>query len=341
MKYGFREKIIINNKKVNYNFSNDLKTNLKKLKVKNKKSKVNDKKTILFSKYKNNIVKEIARIKINGSSFSAKDNKKIKVNNEKTILFWKDKNNIIKEIPKNKINDASFNTKDNKKAIIKCVDIEKEVKTASFSSMILKNINLEIYEGEIVIILGPSGSGKTTLLNIIASIDKPSKGNVYIDDIIVNKLNDKELTKLRREKISYIYQRYGLIPISTVFDNIKLGQNLVEKEDRKIDFDMIISKIGLQNYLSKFPHELSGGQKQRVAIARAILKQPRLMLCDEPTGALDEETSKNIIDLFLTINKEYKTTIVMVTHNNNLVSIADKVVYIKDGCIEKIEYKKI
>lgn len=302
MKYESKEKIIINNKKVNDIFSDDLKTNFKELNVDR--------------------------------------NTKIKIGNKKNIISSEEKKHIVREIPKIKINDTLLNVKENKKIIIKCVDIEKEIKTASFSSTILKNINLEIYEGEIVIILGPSGSGKTTLLNIIASIDKPSKGDVYIDNIVVNKLNDKELTKLRREKISYIYQRYGLIPISTVFDNIKLGQHLVEKEDRKIDFDMIISKTGLNNYLSKFPHELSGGQKQRVAIARAILKQPRLMLCDEPTGALDEETSKNIIDLFLTINKEYKTTIVMVTHNNNLVNIADKVVYIKDGSIEKIEYKK-
>lgn len=305
------------------------------------KSDINSKKSNkLFYMFKKNNKKNIDLISKKKLSNAINIKSTLNENNKNII-----KTQLSKNIKENIVNKQIISNQPQKNleknnVVIKCVDIEKEIKTASFSSIILKNINLEIIEGEIVIILGPSGSGKTTLLNIIASIDKPSKGDVYIDDVIVNKLNDKKLTKLRREKISYIYQRYGLIPISTVFDNIKLGQNLVKKENRQIDFDMVIDKTGLKDYLSKFPHELSGGQKQRVAIARAILKQPRLMLCDEPTGALDEETSKKIIDLFLMINREYKATIVMVTHNNDLVRIANKVVYIKDGFIEKIEYKK-
>lgn len=305
------------------------------------KSDINSKKSNkLFYMFKKNNKKNIDLIPKKKLSNAINIKSTLNENNKNII-----KTQLSKNIKENIVNKQIISNQPQKNleknnVVIKCVDIEKEIKTASFSSIILKNINLEIIEGEIVIILGPSGSGKTTLLNIIASIDKPSKGDVYIDDVIVNKLNDKKLTKLRREKISYIYQRYGLIPISTVFDNIKLGQNLVKKENRQIDFDMVIDKTGLKDYLSKFPHELSGGQKQRVAIARAILKQPRLMLCDEPTGALDEETSKKIIDLFLMINREYKATIVMVTHNNDLVRIANKVVYIKDGFIEKIEYKK-
>lgn len=220
--------------------------------------------------------------------------------------------------------------------LISCTNIDKTIKTASYQAKILENVNVTIDEGEIVIILGPSGSGKTTLLNIIAGIDHPTNGQVLVDGIDIHKLNDKNLTKFRREKIAYIYQRYGLIPISTVFDNIKLGQHLVPAEHRTIDFDLVIKKTGLEKMLSKFPHELSGGQKQRVAISRAILKQPKLMLCDEPTGALDEETSKNIIDLFLMVNRDYRTTIVMVTHNNELVSIADKIIYIKDGKVDKV-----
>lgn len=248
-------------------------------------------------------------------------------------------------------NNYKTKRKLNGRQIITCKSIDKEVKTSSYHAKILEDINVTINEGEIVIILGPSGSGKTTLLNIIAGIDFPTKGNVIISDykkinnslsdvienINIHKLSDSKLTEFRKEKIAYIYQRYGLIPIATVFDNIKLGQHLVPVKERKIDFDSIIKKTGLETLLSKFPHELSGGQKQRVAIARAILKQPRLMLCDEPTGALDEKSSANIIDLFLMVNREFNTTIVMVTHNNNLVEIADKVIYIKDGKIDRID----
>ncbi|WP_412032672.1 ABC transporter ATP-binding protein [Malacoplasma muris] len=286
--------------------------------------------------------------------------------NKKNILNTKSNISLPPSQPLDKTREISNNNNINYRtkrklsgrSIISCNSIIKEIKTASFHARILENINVTINEGEIVIILGPSGSGKTTLLNIIAGIDFPTRGNVIVSDfkkidkkdqnspmnnnqvlehINIHRLSDNKLTQFRREKIAYIYQRYGLIPISTVFDNIKLGQNLVPVDERRIDFDSIIEKTGLKQYLSKFPHELSGGQKQRVAIARAILKQPRLMLCDEPTGALDEETSAKIIDLFLMVNREFNTTIVMVTHNNSLVEIADKVIYIKDGKVDKID----
>ena len=229
-------------------------------------------------------------------------------------------------------------SKDN--VVVECVDVCKDIKTVSYKTEILKNINLKINAGEITIILGPSGSGKTTLLNIIAGIEQVTSGQVYLNKVLINNLNDNSLTKLRRDKIAYIYQRYGLIPIATVFDNIKLGENLVKKNQQKIDFNMVVEKTGLKELLTKFPHELSGGQKQRVAIARSLMKQPELMLCDEPTGALDDESSNKIIELFKMINNDFKTTIVMVTHNNELIKIANKVIYIKDGQIEKIDINK-
>lgn len=238
----------------------------------------------------------------------------------------------------NNLNTNNYiNNQQNRNIEIECRNISKTIKTSSFKAEILQNINLKIYQGEIVIILGPSGSGKTTLLNVIAGIEHPTGGDVYIKGKIVNKLNDKELTEFRRNHIAYIYQRYGLVPISTVWDNIKLGQNLVPKNKRTVNIDEVINIVGIEKIKNKFPHELSGGQKQRVAIARAILKQPEIMLCDEPTGALDDETSKNIIDLFLKVNKEFNTTIVMVTHNNSLVSIATKIIRIQDGKIVGIE----
>ena len=221
---------------------------------------------------------------------------------------------------------------------IECVNIEKSVKElGSAKTVILKNINLQINKGEITIILGPSGSGKTTLLNVIAGIDKATSGNCFVKNVDINSINDKQLIKFRRNHISYIYQRYGLIPILSCYDNIRIGQHLVEKKKRVLNIDDIVKIVDIEPLLEKFPHELSGGQRQRVAIARAIIKQPEIMLCDEPTGALDSETSKKIINLFLEINKLFNTTIVMVTHEPSLVNIATKVIYIEDGQIEKIE----
>lgn len=226
---------------------------------------------------------------------------------------------------------------------IECINIEKSVKElGNAKTVILKDINLKINKGEITIILGPSGSGKTTLLNVIAGIDRATAGKCLVKDVDINNISDKKLVKFRRNHISYIYQRYGLIPILSCYDNIRIGQHLVEKKKRVLNIDEIIKIVDIEHLLEKFPHELSGGQRQRVAIARAIIKQPEIMLCDEPTGALDSETSKKIINLFLEINKLFNTTIVMVTHEPSLVKIATKVIYIEDGQIEKIEkYDKV
>ncbi|MDE5775117.1 MAG: ABC transporter ATP-binding protein, partial [Malacoplasma sp.] len=254
--------------------------------------------------------------------------KKIKY---KQIDFSQQKN-------KNNTNNSVSNPKISDNVEIKCIGIQKDVKEiGSAKTTILKNINLEINKGEITIILGPSGSGKTTLLNVIAGIDKATSGKCFIKNVDINAISDKELVKFRRNYISYIYQRYGLISILSCYDNIRMGQNLVEKSRRILNIDEIIKIVDIEPLLDKFPHELSGGQRQRVAIARAIIKQPEIMLCDEPTGALDSDTSRKIIDLFLEINKKFKTTIVMVTHEPSFVRIATKVIYIKDGEIEKIQ----
>lgn len=219
---------------------------------------------------------------------------------------------------------------------VKCQNMNKEYGNFYNKIQILKNIDFEIYSGEFVVILGPSGSGKTTLLNIIAGIEKATSGNCFIKNININNVDDKQLVQIRKKYISYVYQRYGLIPIISCIDNIKMGQNLISKNQRKIDLDEIIEIVGIKNILNKFPHEISGGQKQRVAIARAIIKQPEIMICDEPTSALDTITSKKIIDLFVKLNQMYKTTIVMVTHDNSLAKIADRIIYLKDGQIDKI-----
>ncbi|MDE7112526.1 MAG: ABC transporter ATP-binding protein, partial [Malacoplasma sp.] len=214
-------------------------------------------------------------------------------NKYKQIDFSQQKN----KSKNNGIQNNLSNINTSEKVEIKCVNIQKDVKElGSSKTTILKNINLEINKGEITIILGPSGSGKTTLLNVIAGIDKATNGNCFIKNVDINAINDKELVKFRRNYISYIYQRYGLISILSCYDNIRMGQALVEKSKRVLNIDEIIKIVDIENLLEKFPHELSGGQRQRVAIARAIIKQPEIMLCDEPTGALDGETSKKIID---------------------------------------------
>lgn len=218
-----------------------------------------------------------------------------------------------------------------------CQKIDKLVKSLAFSTDILYSIDLTIDKGDIVVILGPSGSGKTTLLNIMAGVDKPTNGHVYIDGKCITDMNDKDITLFRKEKIAYIYQRYGLIPILSVLDNIKIGQELVKKDKRNVDIQDLVSTMGLNDLLEKFPHELSGGQKQRVSISRAIAKQPSVMFCDEPTGALDKENADITIDLFLKLNQKFKTTIIIVTHDNNLVKNANKVLHLKDGKIWKTE----
>lgn len=236
----------------------------------------------------------------------------------------------------NKENNKENEIINNSNVDIKCVNINKEFGNSFNKVQILKDINLEINSGEIVVILGPSGSGKSTLLNAIAGIDKATSGSCFVKGTDINSISDNELVSIRKKYISYIYQRYGLIPILNCLDNIRMGQNLVTKDNRKINLDEIIEIVGIKDILNKFPHEISGGQRQRVAIARSVIKQPEIMICDEPTGALDTETSLKIIDLFLKINELYKTTIVMVTHDNSLVDIAHKIIYLEDGIIKKI-----
>lgn len=236
-------------------------------------------------------------------------------------------NNKDKELIPSKIIDSNVD--------VKCVNLYKEYRSIKKKAFpILENINIEILSGEIAIILGPSGSGKTTLLNAISGIDIATKGKCYIKGVNINKISGENLVKMRKKHIAYVYQKYGLIPILTCIDNIRMSQNLVPKENRVINIDEIVKIVGIDQILHKFPHEISGGQRQRVAIARAIVKQPDIMICDEPTGALDSITSKKIIELFYKINKLYKTTIVMVTHDNEISAIANRLIYIKDGKIE-------
>lgn len=197
---------------------------------------------------------------------------------------------------------------------------------------VLKDISLSVGKGEFVVLLGPSGSGKSTLLNIIGGIDTADSGNIRIRDKNMSDMDEKALTSYRREHLGYIFQMYNLIPNLTVRENIEVGAYLSKNP---LDIDEIISTLGLWEHQNKIPSQLSGGQQQRCSIGRAIVKNPDILLCDEPTGALDYNTSKEILALIEEVNHKYGNTVIMVTHNDAIKNMADFVVKLRDGVIRK------
>lgn len=197
---------------------------------------------------------------------------------------------------------------------------------------VLKDISLEIEKGEFVVLLGPSGSGKSTLLNIIGGIDNADSGKIIIREKSMSDMDEKTLTSYRREHLGYIFQMYNLIPNLTVRENIEVGAYLSKNP---LNIDEIIAVLGLTEHQNKVPSQLSGGQQQRCAIGRAIVKNPDILLCDEPTGALDYNTSKEILALIEEVNQKYGNTVIMVTHNDAIKNMADFVVKLRDGVIRK------
>lgn len=201
----------------------------------------------------------------------------------------------------------------------------------------LNKVNLEIEEGEIVVILGPSGSGKSTMLNILSGIDNVTKGKVFFKDKDITKLKEKELTRYRKDNLGFIFQSYNLVPNLTIRENVELGSEL---SDNPLDINEIIKEVELLNHMNKYPYQLSGGQMQRVAIARALVKNPSVLFCDEPTGALDEKTGKNVLKLLQDINKKYHTTMIIVTHNPSIADMANKVIKMNSGEVKEIYINK-
>lgn len=198
----------------------------------------------------------------------------------------------------------------------------------------LKEASFSIDEGSFTVILGPSGAGKTTLLNLLGGMDQISSGSLIVDDTKLVGLNKKELTLYRRNKVGFVFQFYNLMPNLTALENVELA---VEVCSNHLDPFNVIKSVGLEERANNFPSQLSGGEQQRVSIARAIAKNPELLLCDEPTGALDSNTGKNILKLLHDFCKNEKKTIIIVTHNAAIKEIADQVIYIKNGSIDKIE----
>lgn len=197
---------------------------------------------------------------------------------------------------------------------------------------VLRGIDISIEKGEICVLLGPSGSGKSTLLNIIGGIETPDSGKITIHGETIGEMNEKNLTLYRRKHLGYIFQMYNLIPNLNIKENVEVGAYL---SDNPLDVDDLLKTLGLYEHRHKLPNQLSGGQQQRTAIGRAVVKNPDILLCDEPTGALDYHTSKEILKLLEDVNRKYGNTVVMVTHNDALQNMADRVVKLRDGKIRK------
>ena len=213
-------------------------------------------------------------------------------------------------------------------------NIVKEYKMGEVKIKALDNTNFSIDKGELVVIVGPSGAGKTSALNILGGMDKASSGRVWVNNKEITKLNDKELIEYRRNDIGFVFQFYNLIQNLTAKENVELATQLCLDA---LNVDDILEEVGLQDRKNNFPSQLSGGEQQRVAIARAIAKNPKLLLCDEPTGALDYKTGKQILKLLQDTCRKEKMTVIIITHNTAITPMADKVIHFKNGTAEKVE----
>lgn len=214
---------------------------------------------------------------------------------------------------------------------LKTIDLRKTYGKGDSEVKAIDGITLEIEPHKFTAIIGQSGSGKSTLLHCMAGLDKPTLGKVFIDDLDLYTLNDDKLSNIRRDEFGFIFQSFNLIPVINVYDNIVLPISLSGKKvDKKYIEDLVI-KLGLKSQIKKFPNELSGGQQQRVAIARALANKPSVIFADEPTGNLDSKTTDEVMDILKMCVKEFNQTLVMITHNDDIANMADRVITIKDG----------
>ncbi len=215
-------------------------------------------------------------------------------------------------------------------AYIEFRDVKKIYKTGSVNVTALDGCSFTVEKGELCVIVGQSGAGKTTLLNILGGMDRLTSGEVFLDGKEVSKLNANELALFRRQNVGFVFQFYNLIPNLTAFENVEMAAQLVKEP---ISCDLLMNEVGLSDRKNNFPAQLSGGEQQRVAIARAIAKNPKLLLCDEPTGALDYQTGKSILKLLQSLSIEKGMTVVIITHNSALTAMADRVIKVKNGRI--------
>lgn len=218
-------------------------------------------------------------------------------------------------------------------------NLKKSYQAGESKNEVLKGVGLTLEKGEVGVILGPSGSGKSTLMNIIGGVDRADSGSIHVDGLEITALNDNKLTDYRRNSVGFIFQFYNLVPNLTVAENIEVVSNISKSA---LDMDTVLKAVGLETKKRSFPRELSGGEQQRVSIARAIVKNPKLLLCDEPTGALDYETSHGVLSLLQKINRDFGTTILMITHNTAIGDMANKVYKLRSGeIVETIRHDEV
>lgn len=223
------------------------------------------------------------------------------------------------------------------KPLITAKNISKNFLLGEITIAALKNLSFQIEHGELVVVLGPSGSGKSTFLNILGGIDSVSSGEIYYQDMPLHLASQKEMTNYRRAHVGFVFQFYNLMPNLTALENIQIS---AEMTHNSLDPLELLQQFGLADRADHYPGKMSGGQQQRVAIARALCKNPDLLLCDEPTGALDVSTGAQTLPLIVNFKKEYNKTVIIITHNQDIAQIADRVLYFKDGSVAKIEKNK-
>ena len=308
-------------------------TKQKETKQKETKKELNKKfkKEYQEDKHKAKIVKNLKRNQLSTKKEKLKQEIKKEHNKEKRVELKKQYNNIIKKgASKNEPND-----------LINITGLNKYYANRGHHEHILKDVDLNIKKGDVVSIFGASGSGKTTLINIISGLLPFEKGRVIVNNVDLFYLTESKRTKFRADNLSFIFQSYNLIPSLTTEENIRVGYELRDKKQKDIiQINDLLKSLGLTALARKYPFQMSGGQQQRISIGRAIAKNPKIIFADEPTGALDEKTGKDILKLLLEINKKYKTTIIMVTHNPNIAQISDSTIVVKDGKISEIRINK-
>jgi len=222
-------------------------------------------------------------------------------------------------------------------AFIELKDVKKDYSVGGVTITAVKNCSFSIEKGELAVILGPSGAGKTTVLNLLGGMDNPSGGSVVVNNNEIHHYNKKKLINYRRNDIGFVFQFYNLVANLTALENVELACQICSES---LDPKVILEQVGLSERMNNFPAQLSGGEQQRVAIARAVAKNPKLLLCDEPTGALDSATGQRIIELLQNTCKKMGTTTILITHNAVLADIADKVIYVKNGTVYDVVLNK-
>lgn len=217
--------------------------------------------------------------------------------------------------------------------IIEGIALKKIYRMGDIDIHALDGVDFEIFEGEFIVILGPSGSGKSTLLNLIGGMDAPSEGELLYQGSPIRMTDKKSLTAYRREAVGFVFQSYNLMPNLTAIENVELAREISQSSLSPME---MLQAVGIEDRAAHFPSQLSGGQQQRVAIARALAKDPKILLCDEPTGALDSNSGKEVLQILQKFSTEYRKTIILITHNAEISKIADRVIYIRDGKIKEI-----